>query len=842
MSAENSEPLYWTRAGALPVKEAVPDLRRALAEAGTTLLEAPPGAGKSTLVPLALLEEPWLAGQKILMLEPRRLAARAVAIRMAQLLGETVGETVGYRVRFESKVSSKTRIEVLTEGILTRMLQDDNALEGVGLVIFDEFHERSLQADLALALARECQSVLRPDLRLLIMSATLDVAGLSSILDGSRVVRSQGKMYPVEVAYRPSAADVPVWVRVSSAVREALKTHATGDVLAFLPGQGEIERCRQLLEEAATGALILPLYGDLPQERQQEALMPVPGRRKVVLATSIAETSLTIEGVTVVVDSGLARVPRFDPRSGFTRLETQSISQDAATQRTGRAGRLAPGTCYRLWAEGTHAHLPAHRTPEILEADLAPMLLELAAWGHAEPEGLAWLTLPPKGHVAQGQELLEELGALSDNKVTEAGRKMLRLPTHPRLAHLLLEGGKRGWHRLAAQTAALLEERDPLAASGRQSADLTDRLDALARGRGDRAVTDRIQRLAREWERLLGRMPDMAAPLEPSTHTDPYAVGLLLAAAYPERVAKQRQGTSYRLANGRAARLPDQDPLDREPWLAVAQLDGGVGEGRIFLAAPLDPDALLPLTRTLDNLSWDERQGRLLAQREWRLGALVVASKPLTEVSEEAKVSVLCEAVRKEGLTLLGWGERERQWQARVMSLRAWNPEEGWPDVSDVGLLAEVESWLGPYLGPVRKAEDFAKLPLLDLVGSLLPWELSRQLDERSPVTVTVPTGSTIRLEYRADGEAPILAVRLQELFGQTDTPRVDRDRRPVLLHLLSPGYKPVQVTGSLASFWANTYGDVRKDLRGRYPKHYWPENPLEAEAIRGTKKQNGMK
>ncbi len=833
---------FWQAAGDLPVKEAIPKLQDALAKATTVLLEAPPGAGKSTLVPLCLLDEPWLAGQKILMLEPRRLATKAVAARMAQLLGEPLGQTVGYRIRFEAKVSAQTRIEVVTEGILTRMLQDDNALEGVGTVVFDEFHERSLQADLALALARECQTILRPELRLLIMSATLDVAGLSALLAGSAVVRSQGRMYPVEVRYRPGLPDAPVWGQVAATVREALRELPTGDVLAFLPGQAEIERCRQILEESLPDVLTLPLYGDLPFAAQQQALLPVAGRRKVVLATSIAETSLTIEGIVAVVDAGVARVPRFDPRSGFTRLETAPISQDAATQRAGRAGRLRPGVCYRLWAEGTHAQRPAHRTPEILEADLAPTLLDLAAWGHADAQGLAWLTPPPKGHVAQAQDMLQSLGALQGTKLTDTGRQMLRLPTHPRLAHLLLEGAKRGWHSLAAQLAALLEERDPLASQGRLSADIMDRLDVLQQRRGaDRGTLDRIERLAREWERQLSRLHGMPAAVSLSVADQAYAAGALLAAAYPERVAQQRQGPSYKMANGRTARLPDQDPLQREPWLAIAHLDGGVGEGRIYLAAPLDPEVLLPLATPTDNLSWDERQGRLLAQREWRYGNLVIAAKPLAEVDADAKAAVLCQAVRQAGLGLLGWDDTARAWQARVMSLRHWHPAEGWPDVSDEGLLASLETWLGPYLGPVRKAEDFARLPILSLAQALLPWPLPQQLDERAPKTVTVPTGSQIALQYQADGAAPILAVRLQELFGQADTPTVDNGRRPVLLHLLSPGYRPVQVTGSLASFWANTYADVRKDLRGRYPKHYWPDNPMEAQAVRGTKKQNGI-
>jgi len=827
---------FWEKAGALPIKEALPSLSTALAEATTVLLEAPPGAGKSTLVPLCLLNAPWLGSQKILMLEPRKIAARAVANRMAQLLGQHVGQTVGYRVRFEARVSAQTRIEVLTEGVLARLLQEDNALEGVGAVLFDEFHERSLQADVALALARECQSVLRPELRLLIMSATLDVAGLSGLLAGSRVVRSRGTLYPVQILYRPASPHTPLHERVAATIQEAFKRDTTGDILAFLPGQAEIEKCRQRLEANQLAAEVLPLYGDLPQEAQQRALMPMAGKRKVILSTSLAETSLTIEGVTVVIDSGQARVPRFDPRSGFTRLETQSISQDAATQRAGRAGRLAPGTCYRLYSEANHGHLPLHRSPEMLEADLAPTLLDLTAWGHADAAGLAWLTPPPPTHITQAQEVLQNLGAVAQQKITSTGKQMLSLPTHPRLAHLLLEGARLGHARLAAQTAAILEERD-LLGQQRHTSDITERLEALQNRRGDASLRERINRLAQEWEKRLTKLPGMQTDQISAPFIDPYVVGKLVAAAYPERIARQRQGTSYRLANGRGAKLPDQDPLDREPWLAVATLDAGLAEGKIYLAAPLHPKDIEDLATPHTNLSWDSQAGRIVAQQELRIGPLLLSAKSLVTIPEEHKAKVLCQAIQAQGLSLVGWSHAARQWQLRVATLRAWHLDEAWPDVSEPALLNTIEQWLGPYLGAVRKAEDFARVDSLALAQSLVPWALQQELERRAPTTITVPTGSAITLEYRPDADTPILAVRLQELFGQTDTPIIDGNK-PVLLHLLSPAYKPVQITQNLASFWANTYADVRKDLRGRYPKHSWPDNPSEAEPIRGAKKR----
>lgn len=824
----------------LPIYQALPPLREALARHTTVLLQAPPGAGKSTVAPLELLQEPWLAGRKILMLEPRRLAARSVAQRMASLLGEELGHTVGYRVRFESRVSGRTRLEVLTEGILTRQLQRDPTLEGVGLVIFDEFHERSLQADLGLVLTREVQAALREDLRVLLMSATLDGEGLSRLLGGAPIVTAQGRQYPVERIYLPRDPQGPLSSTVAGAVSRALTAHE-GDVLAFLPGVAEISRTQRLLEERHPEVRVLPLYGDLSLEAQQQALLPDPsGRRKVVLATSIAETSLTIEGVRVVVDSGYSRVPRFDSRSGLTRLETVRLTQDSADQRAGRAGRLGPGVAYRLWSEATHATLQPQRKPEILEADLAPLLLELAGWGVHDPADLAWVTPPPPGALRQARALLEALGALEEGRLTERGRAMLEWPTHPRLAHLLLESQLLGLEALAADVAALLEERDPLPQGA--GADLTLRVEALRRWRdgsssphrAETAVLARVERLSQQWRRMLGVSADNTPP-------DPHALGLLLALAYPDRLARQREGDPhrYRLSGGRGVRLEEGDLLLGSPWLSVAHLDAGSEEGRIFLAAPVHPKDLEPFAREVEVVEWDYRGGALVARRERRIGEVALSSEPLREIPEGRRVEILLEVVRSEGLGLLPWSANLRQWQARVLSLRRWNGEE-WPDVSDEHLLHTLERWLAPWLGQVSRREDFAKLELASILTGLLPWPLSARLDELAPTRLEVPSGSLVRLTYSPDGSPPVLAVKLQELFGLADTPRVNAGRTPVMLHLLSPAQRPIQVTQDLRSFWNTTYPEVRKELRGRYSKHPWPEDPWNAEPTRKTKRATG--
>jgi len=818
----------------LPIHQVLPALQEALSQHRRAVLQAPPGAGKSTVLPLELLRAPWLKGQKIWMLEPRRLAARSVAARMAEQLGEELGQTVGYRVRFESRVGPQTRLEVLTEGILTRRLQHNPGLEGVGLVIFDEFHERSLQADLALALCLEVQEALREDLRLLLMSANLEGLALSHLL-AAPLLQAQGRAYPVELRYLPKDPEGSLPGVVAGAVERAL-AEQPGDVLVFLPGTSEIRQTERLLAGRYPGVRLAPLYGDLPLSAQQEAIRPDPRQRRIVLSTSIAETSLTIEGIGVVVDSGYTRVARFDPRSGLSRLETSRVTRASADQRAGRAGRLGPGVCYRLWSPATQALLQAENRPEILEADLAALVLELAQWGVQDPNALTWVTPPPAGALRQARELLETLGALEAGRLTERGRALLAWPTHPRLAHLLLEGASTGQGALAADLAAILEERDPL---DTLEADLTLRLLALRRWRSTRqaqpgaepATLARLEQLSRQWRERLGVPPDNTPP-------DPYAAGRLVARAYPDRIARLREGERlrYRLAGGRGVRLLQDDGLGGSPWLAVAHLDAGREEGRIFLAAPVQPQDLEPLASTREFLAWDGRQGVLLAQRERHVGEVVLSSQPLREIPIQKRTEVLCRVVRSEGLGLLAWSEGLRQWQARVLSLRCWRPEEGWPDLSDAYLLQTLEDWLAPWLEDVWRREDFARLELASLLQSQLPWPLQARLEELAPTHLRVPSGSRIRLRYAPDGSPPVLAVKLQELFGLAKTPCVNQGRTPVLLHLLSPAQRPIQVTQDLESFWNHTYPELRKELRGRYPKHPWPDDPWKAEPTRKTK------
>ena len=817
-------------------------MKAALAAHPLVVVQAPPGAGKSTALPLALLGEDWLAGQGIVMLQPRRVAARAVAARLAEGLGQAVGETVGYRVRFEARVSGRTRLEVVTEGILTRRLQRDPELAGVGLVILDEFHERSLNADLALALLREVQGALRDDLRVLIMSATLD-PDLPARL-GAPLVESVGRAYPVEVRYLPADPVGRVEDLVTRKVRQALADDE-GDVLAFLPGVREIRAAAAAL--ADVDAAVLPLYGDLGVAEQRRALLPDPdGRRKVVLATSIAETSLTIAGVRVVVDGGQSRTQTFDPASGLSRMVTGRVTRDSAAQRAGRAGRTAPGVAYRLWSERTHPLLPPARPPEVLEADLAPLTLELAAWGAPDPAALAWLDAPPAPRVETARRVLRDLEAVDDaGRVTPEGQRLLEFPTHPRLAHLLTGGAARGLGPLAADLAAVLEERDPLPPGS--GADLSERVEALRawrrgeRGRGDVAVLERIERLSRQWRGLLRVRPDDAP-------SEPFDVGALIARAYPERVALARElqpgGVRGRflLAGGQGVILPEGDALAGVRTLAVAHLDarpsGQGAEGRIYLAAPLDPAALDDRAVWAESVRWDPRSGTLLAQRERRVGALVLEARPLQDSSAGARTQALAGAVRSEGLHLLTFSPAAAALRARVGSLRHWRSAEGWPDLSDAALLDTLEEWLGPVLGTARTREDLGRIDLLPALQAQLPWPLPQQLDDLAPTHLTVPTGSRIRLEYRADGSPPILAVKLQELFGLADTPAVNGGRTPVLLHLLSPAGRPVQVTQDLRSFWNSSYFEVRRDLRGRYPRHPWPDDPWTHAPVKGVKRR----
>ena len=829
----------------LPIDDVLPALCAALRERHEAVLEAPPGAGKTTRVPLALLHEPWLGEQRILMLEPRRLAARAAAERLASELGEAVGETVGYRIRLDSKVGPRTRIEVVTEGILARRLQDDPALEGVGLVIFDEFHERSLDADLALALSLNGRALLRdePPLKILLMSATLEGERLSALLGDAPVISSRGRMYPVEIRWgRPLQVGEWVEPKVVQTVLQALSDEP-GSLLVFLPGQAEIRRVHEQLAEALAGRteiMLCPLHGELDLAAQRAAIEPAPaGRRKVVLATNIAETSLTIDGVRVVIDAGLERVPRFDPASGMTRLDTQRIARASATQRAGRAGRLEPGVCYRLWSEAQHEQLAAYATAEILQADLAGLALQLARWG-VQPGELAWLDAPPAAAFAQARDLLERLGALdARGALTTHGQAMAMLPTHPRIAHLLLRGQALGLAPQACDLAALLGERDILRGAG---ADLHSRMALLSgadkASRGSAGGVQRVRQVARQ---LCGYLAEAGAPRAAVADPEhPRWLGCLLALAYPDRIARQRRagGAEYRLANGRAALFSETDGLMKHEWLVIADLGSRQGqrEERIYLAADLAVELfagpLAEQVRSLDVLDWDEREGVLRAERQRKVGELLLDSMPLSNLDADARGQALLALVRRKGLELLAWTPELRQWQARLALLRRLDltasAHSDWPDVSNAALLARLDDWLLPYLGKVSRLSHFANLDLPAMLASLLPWPLPQRLDELAPKSLEVPSGSRIRIDYEHD--TPVLAVRLQELFGLAMTPRIAAGRQQLLLHLLSPGHKPVQVTQDLASFWANTYLEVKKDLKGRYPKHYWPDNPLIAE------------
>src|SRR5471032_1204395 len=774
------------------------------------------------------------------MLEPRRLAARAAAERLASELGEKVGETVGYRIRLDSKVGPNTRIEVVTEGILTRRLQDDPALEGVGLLIFDEFHERSLDADLALALSLNGRELFRDDqpLKILLMSAPLAGERLARLLDDAPILRSEGRMYPVAMRWgRPFQPGEFIEPRLVQTILEALNDE-TGSLLVFLPGQAEIRRVHQQLADAlgdSSNVLLCPLHGELDLAAQRAAIDPAPaGKRKVVLATNIAETSLTINGVRVVIDAGLARVPRFDPGSGMARLDTQRISKASATQRAGRAGRLEPGVCYRLWSQDQHEQLAAYASAEILSADLAGLALQLGRWG-VTPGQLVWLDIPPAAAYAQAQDLLERLGALDGETLTRHGQAMAELPAHPRIGHLLLRGQALGLADMACNVAALLGERDILRGAG---ADLHSRLVLLSgeerAARGAQGGVQRARQLARQYRGYL--RGQASEPVGDPDH--PRWLGALLALAYPDRVAQQRRsgGAEYRLANGRAALFAEADSLMKQPWLVIADLGSrhGQREERIYLAADFDPalfdSVLAEQVRCVDQLDWDEREGVLRAERQRKVGELILSREPLTGLDETARSQALVNLVRRKGLELLPWTPELRQWQARVMLLRQLDAGKTseWPDISDKALLASLEHWLMPYLGKVSRLSHFANLDIASFLHNLLPWPLQQRLDELAPQHVKVPSGSSVRLDYSE--QPPILAVRLQELFGLADTPRIAGGRQAVKLHLLSPARRPVQVTQDLANFWRSTYAEVKKDLKGRYPKHYWPDDPLVAE------------
>lgn len=822
----------------LPIHAVLDDLRTALAQSRRAVLEAPPGAGKTTVVPLALRGEPWLSGRKIVMLEPRRLAAKNAARFMAATLGEPPGETVGYRVRHETRVSAKTRIEVVTEGVLTRLLQEDPALEDIGLVIFDEFHERSLQADLGLALTLDARDNLRDDLGVLVMSATLNGARVALLLDDAPVIRTAGRQFPVETRYAHAATDEGIAIATARAAHE-LMSQETGSLLAFLPGAGEIRRASSWLAERLPADVELaPLYGDLSPQEQDRAIRPAAsGKRKLVIATNIAESSLTIEGVRLVVDCGLERAPVFDPPSGMTQLVTRRISQASADQRRGRAGRMEPGVCLRLWREADTARMAPHVAPEMLAADLAPLALELAGWGIAQPANLRWLDLPPAASFSQAQELLQALSALDDaQRITATGRDMLALPVHPRLAHMLLKARDANLGALGCVIAALLEERDPLAST--READIDLRLRALTSGEGiSRGQRQRILDAARQIAARLGVKLD----LQNVTNTERAA--FLIAEAYPDRVARRRSGPEprYRMAGGRGASLDRGDRLAQAEWLAVANVSGGGRDARIHLAAELHADDVARLEaeagESLD-VRFDVPSRAVIARRVRKVGSLVLEEHPVPVPLERA-LPVLMNGIRVHGLALLPWDRETQSLRARIETLRRVSPD-AWPACDDESLLASLDDWLAPFVQGATKLADLSSRVLRDALVFRIGHVRLRELDAQAPEFFEMPAGQTLRIDY--SGAIPTLAARIQQFFGMNETPSIANGRLPLMLELLSPANRPMQLTRDLPSFWKNTYPDVRKDLRGRYPKHAWPEDPLTAAPRERSLKRPGEK
>jgi len=833
-------------AGALPVAETLPALKAALAGKGAAVLEAPPGAGKTTLVPLAFLDESWLAGKRILMLEPRRLATRAAARRMAWMLGESAGETVGFRTRLETRVGPKTRIEVMTEGILPRLIEDDPGLDGVGLVIFDEFHERSLEADLGLALALDSRRHLRGDLRLLVMSATIEGDKVARLLGDASVVASQGRSFPVEIRHLARPAPERFEAGVAAAVTRVLHEES-GGVLVFLPGGAEIRRVARLLEESGLGAEVslAPLYGDLAPEAQDEALLPSPpGRRKVVLATSIAETSLTIEGIRIIIDGGLMRVPRYEPGSGMTRLATIRVSQASARQRSGRAGRLGPGIAYRLWPEAEEAQLRLFNAPEILEADLAPLALALAQWGAGDPAALALLDPPPAAAYAEAKALLARLGALdAKGRITRHGKAMAALGLHPRLAHMVLTGKEQGMGATAAVIAALLMERDILRAKhGARDADLRLRVEMVGERSAarnlpagmtlDRGAAEHARQAARQIGQRLGIG---------GGEIDARETGRLLALAYPDRVAQQRPGArgQFLLANGKGAELQQADALAGEDYLAVADLDGDRRVARIFLAAPLsrteiEEDFAKDIAAE-EIVEWASRAAAVLARSRLRLGALALEDKLLAAPDPARVTAALIQGIRELGLKALPWSREAESLRARISFLRRIEGA-AWPDLSDEALVESLEDWLAPHLAGVSRRAQLQGLDLAAALAAQLSHTQRQVLDRLAPSHMAVPSGSRIAIDY--SGETPALAVKLQEMFGARETPAIAGGRVALVIHLLSPASRPLQVTSDLAGFWRNSYPQVRSEMRGRYPRHPWPENPLAASPTKRTKRR----
>lgn len=825
-------------AGSLPIDEVLPRLKEVLAANPAAVLQAPPGAGKTTRVPLSLLREPWLAGQSIVMLEPRRLAATSAARFMAGQLGEKVGETVGYSIRYDTCRSRRTRIEVVTEGVLTRRLQNDPELKGIGLVVFDEFHERNLNSDLALALCHDARRGLREDLRILVMSATLDGEPIAKLLGDAPLVTSAGRSYPVDIRYRDRDPEGRPAEIAATAVRKALG-ETDGDMLVFLPGTGDIRHCETLLRDVE-GIDVRPLYGSLSFDEQERAI--VPGiRRRVVLSTNIAETSLTIEGIEVVIDSGFARQPRFEPGSGLTRLETVRISRASADQRAGRAGRLGPGVCFRLWSEGRHGSLLPFTPPEIRNADLSSVVLNLARWGVNDPEELAWIDPPPPGSVQGARQLLQWLGAMDDRgRLTRIGEAMADLPAHPRVARLLVQARGDGCGGLGCVLAALLGERDIFAhrkgTSRMSGGDLLERIEAFRREPGR---VPAVQRSARYWRRFLGVEADSA------TVASEGQVGVLLAVGWPDRIARRRPEARnrYILSSGQGAVLASDSALAGESSLLVAVEMTGVGRGeaRIRIASSLsieDLRSLFPdrLEHTRD-VFWNEKERRVVAREEERFGALVLSQRPFKATDVE-RLTALLTGVRDLGMECLNWSAAATMLARRIEFVRRSAPQDDWPDFSANALMAELEEWLGPFLTGVGTAAELGRIDLVEPMKARLGWKRLQMLDQLAPTHLHVPGGSRIRIDYPSEGP-PVLAVKLQELFGLADTPRLANGRVPVVIHLLSPARRPLSVTQDLRNFWEQVYPEVKKEMKGRYPKHPWPDDPWHAEATRRTKKRS---
>jgi ATP-dependent helicase HrpB len=823
----------------LPIDAALPELTGALRTRNAAVLVAPPGAGKTTRVPLVLAREPWAKDKKIIVLEPRRLAARASAARMARTLGEAVGETVGYRVRFASKVTRKTRIEVVTEGVFTRMALADPTLDGVAAVLFDEFHERSLDADLGLALARDITQGLREELKLIVMSATIDGARVAKLLGDAPVIESRGRAFPVETRYLGRDPRTRIESEVAGAVLRALRTEA-GSVLSFLPGVAEIRRAETLIRErlADPSVDVVALFGALESEVQDRAIAPAPpGRRKVVLATSIAETSLTIEGVRVVVDSGLSRVPRYEPDVGLTRLETVRVSRASADQRRGRAGRTEPGVCYRLWDERQTGSLPAANTPEILAADLSGLVLDLAYWGVADPGSLAFLDPPPRAAVAEAKALLGDLGAIdAAGRITEEGKRLRQLPLPPRLARMVVDGAAAGAAVLAANVALVLSERG----LGGNDVDLAHRLEALRHDRSHRAQEARA--MAQRWAEIANTNPEHAAGGDPPRMSRAsLSPGALLALAYPDRIARSRGADgAFLLANGRGGALDPASPLAREPFLAVGEITGAAAQGRIALAAALMlaeiETQFSSRIESRDEIAFDETTGSLRGRRLRRLGAVALAAEPVKVVANEDAARLLAQGIARNGIARLPWTISLLQWRNRVGFLRRLEGEE-WPDLSNDRLAATATDWLAPaFLGKTSLAALGAD-KLKDAVQTLVPWKQRRRLDTEAPTHFAAPSGSSVPIDYDGD-EGPKLSIRVQELFGLDRHPAIAGGRAPLLIELLSPAHRAVQVTRDLPGFWRGSYAAVRAEMRGRYPRHPWPDDPIVAPATRRAKRR----